>query len=79
MPWQRPPLTESVILRWADEHHRVSGHWPRAASGPVLADPGENWAALETALRLGYRGLLGGDTLAQLLARHGRKRPWQKG
>jgi hypothetical protein len=41
------------------------------ASGPVTAGPlGLTWRALDSALRLGFRGLEGGSSLAQLLAEH---------
>jgi hypothetical protein len=41
------------------------------ASGPVTAGPlGLTWRALDTALRLGFRGLEGGSSLAQLLAEY---------
>jgi hypothetical protein len=62
-------LTVAQILSWADEHRARTGQWPGAASGPVGAAPGETWGALNMALRLGHRGLPGGDTLARLLTR----------
>jgi hypothetical protein len=48
----------------------------RVGAGP--GRPGEKWAAIQGALRAGFRGLPGGDTLPGLLARHGRKAPWQR-
>jgi hypothetical protein len=36
--------------------------------------PGEKWANIDQVLRLGVRGLPGGDSLARLLRRHGRAR-----
>jgi hypothetical protein len=65
----RPPLTVAQILAWADDHRARTGAWPGAASGPVAGAAGETWAALNVALRLGHRGLPGGDTLARLLTR----------
>jgi hypothetical protein len=65
----RPPLTVPQILAWADAHRARTGAWPGAASGPVGGAPGETWAAVNVALRLGHRGLPGGDTLARLLQR----------
>jgi hypothetical protein len=62
------PLTVGRILAWADRHHRRTGRWPSAASGPVLDAPGEHWRALDSALRYGFRGLPGGSSLARLLA-----------
>jgi hypothetical protein len=41
------------------------------ASGRVTAGPlGVTWRALDSALRLGFRGLQGGSSLARLLAEH---------
>jgi hypothetical protein len=47
----------------------------------VAGVPGQTWATTDQALREGLRGLPGGDTLAKLLDRRGRKshrwgRPW---
>jgi hypothetical protein len=64
-----PPLTEAVILRWAEAHHRRAGKWPGEDSGPVPDAPGEDWCNVNAALRHGDRGLSGGDTLAKLLLR----------
>jgi hypothetical protein len=61
-------LTVRLILRWADEHHARTGHWPHCGSGPLQAAPAEHWKAIDTALRLGCRGLAGGSSLALLLA-----------
>jgi hypothetical protein len=64
-----PKLTVRLILRWADEHHARTGHWPHTGSGSVQVAPGEHWKAIDTALRLGVRGLPGGSSLPRLLAR----------
>jgi hypothetical protein len=64
-----PPLTEAMILRWADCHHRRIGKWPTQTSGPVLTARGETWGAIERSLSAGLRGLPGGDSLARLFAR----------
>jgi hypothetical protein len=69
---QAPPLTTEQVLVWADAHHRRTGRWPRANSGPVPDGAGETWAAVASALYAGHRGLPGGQTLARLLRRHGR-------
>jgi hypothetical protein len=67
----RPPeLSEALILLWCDDFHRRNGRWPKQDSGPVPAALGENWRALDVALRNGHRGLPGGSSLAQLLAKH---------
>jgi hypothetical protein len=57
------------ILSWADRHRRREGEWPSARSGAVAGAAGESWSAINAALRLGLRGLRGGDTLARLLRR----------
>jgi hypothetical protein len=64
-----PPLTEDLILIWADAHHRRTGQWPRRTSGPVADAPGETWGAISKALRQGHRTLVGGVSLAELLVR----------
>jgi hypothetical protein len=64
-----PRLSEKQILAWADAEHASSGHWPTRTSGPITGVPGENWEAVDMALRVGVRGLFGGSSLAQLLAR----------
>jgi hypothetical protein len=62
-------LTVRRILRWADQHHARTGQWPCCKPHPIEAAPGENWKAIDTALRLGLRGLPGGSSLPRLLAR----------
>jgi hypothetical protein len=74
------PLTVGQILAWADAHRRRTGNWPGVLSGPIPEAPGETWRAVNMALFRGYRGLPGGDSLAQLLARRraaldGRQKP----
>jgi hypothetical protein len=64
-----PRLTEEQILAWADAHHARTGDWPGSPSGPVAEAPEETWSAIERALARGHRGLHGGSSLAQLLAR----------
>jgi hypothetical protein len=46
-----------------------SGNWPTDASEPLPAMDGERWPAIDAALRAGNRGLPGGESLPQLLAR----------
>jgi hypothetical protein len=69
-PNHPPPLTVAQILAWADAHHRATGAWPSARSGAIERAPGETWAAADAALRAGVRGLPGGPSLAEVLARH---------
>ncbi len=68
-PAARPRLTAEAILAWADAHHRRTGDWPNAKSGPITSTPDETWCAIQVALQVGLRGLKGGSSLAQLLAR----------
>jgi len=63
-----PQLTVPRILRWADAHHERTGQWPRRASGAVVDASGETWAAVDSALLGGSRGLPGGSSLPRLLA-----------
>jgi hypothetical protein len=63
------PLTVKQILCWADAHHKATGTWPTADSGPVAQAPGETWLAAEAALRYGGRGIPGGSSLAKVLAK----------
>jgi hypothetical protein len=63
-----PPLTKEEILSWADAHHARSGEWPNSESGPVADAPGETWAGINGVLQKGFRGFLGGSSLARLLA-----------
>jgi hypothetical protein len=67
-----PLLTEAQVLAWADARRARTGRWPTAASGPVADAPGEHWAAVNSALRVGLRGLVGGS-LSRLLVRQGRR------
>jgi len=68
--WDRrgkPRLTLKRILKWCDAHYNLHGRWPVTLSGPVHGAPGEDWAAIDMALRDGRRGLAGGSSLARLL------------
>ena len=62
-----PPLTESLILEWADVHFRRTGKWPRHSSGPIEEAPGETWGNIGQSLRVGSRGLRKGGSLPGLL------------
>lgn len=65
-----PRLTEALILIWVDRHKKAYGKWPTRSSGAVLGVPGESWARISNALVQGNRGLPGGSSLAQFLAKH---------
>jgi hypothetical protein len=64
-----PPLKVRQILEWAKAHHKLTGGWPACKSGPIVQSPGDTWQRVNTALDEGQRGLPGGSSLAQLLAR----------
>jgi hypothetical protein len=75
----RPTLSVALVLQWADDHFRRSGVYPTVNGGSVLAEPGETWLNIAAALRLGLRGLPGGDSLPGLLARErGRPHPGER-
>jgi hypothetical protein len=61
-------LTAEQILHWADLHFRRTGKWPKYNIGPVVDAAGESWAAVDSALRYGKRGLPGESSLARMLA-----------
>jgi hypothetical protein len=69
MPQRKPRLRVARILAWADHHLERTGKYPHAESGPVLAQPSEDWGAINQALLAGLRGLPGKDSLARLLQR----------
>jgi hypothetical protein len=64
-----PQLTERLILAWARAHHRRCGRWPTDEAGLVVESPAETWKGISLALRFGYRGLPGRESLRQLLVR----------
>jgi hypothetical protein len=72
---RRPPrLGIRRILDWADAFHERTGHWPTKQSGAVDGVVDESWAAIDSALRYGLRGLRVRSTLAGLLAARRGKR-----
>jgi hypothetical protein len=75
---QLPPHTHQQILAWADAHHQRTGVWPNQVSGSIAGAPEETWRAVDAALRRGLRGLLGGSSLAQLLAKQRGVRPGKR-
>jgi hypothetical protein len=66
--WTRPNFTIRQILAWADAVYEQTGQWPQTKSGPIAQAPGESWSVVNSALGRGQRGLLGGSSLAKLLA-----------
>jgi hypothetical protein len=67
---ERPPLTVERIRAWAEAYRVLYGGWPTKDAGPV-GNTGENWLAIDNALRHGLRGLPGGSSLSQLLQGRG--------
>jgi hypothetical protein len=65
---EAPPLTSEKILQWADAEHERSGTWPDKNTGPIVDEPEETWARINSALIEGSRGLSGGSSLARLLS-----------
>jgi hypothetical protein len=62
-----PRLTLGQILKWVDEFRRRTRRWPNTNSGRIPSSLGENWRKVDSALRLGLRGLPGGSSLALFL------------
>ena len=71
----RPRLTVEQVLAWADEHRERTGKRATVDSGAVHGVVGENWQAIDRALRRGSRGLPGGSSLAMLLDEQRGPRP----
>jgi hypothetical protein len=69
-----PPLRIKKIVAWAEAYHKRTGKWPSRTSGEIPEAPGENWCAVDTALKDALRGLPGEESLAKLLARKCGKR-----
>jgi hypothetical protein len=68
-PAHLAPLAVKDILTWADAHRSRTGEWPKCNGGPVADRPAESWPNIDAALRQGFRGHPGGDSLPRLLAR----------
>jgi hypothetical protein len=70
MPSTRAPLSEALILAWADAYRARTGAWPKILTADKRGLPaGDTWQTIDLALRKGYGGLPGGDSLPRLLAR----------
>jgi len=67
---RRPRLTVETILAWAETYRQYTGRRPNGHSEAVPEMDEETWAAIDTALVHGYRGLRGGLSLTELLNRH---------
>lgn len=66
---QLPGLSVRQVLRWADAHQARTGRWPTALAGVIAGTNGETWRGVQNSLVRGARGLPGGTTLADLLAK----------
>jgi hypothetical protein len=62
-------LSREEILQWLDQFHAEFGEWPatRGETRPVPGHPDESWGRVDNALKIGFRGLSGGESLALLL------------
>jgi hypothetical protein len=69
---RQTPLTIGQIVGWAKAHRAETGKWPNYYdSGKVRHAPFDvSWRAINSALRVGMRGLPPGWTLRRLLAEH---------
>ena len=63
-----PPFCEVKILAWADVFYARNGRWPTPESGSIPNAPGETWSRVDSALKVGTRGLPGRSSLTRLLA-----------
>ncbi|HEY7159582.1 MAG TPA: hypothetical protein VH575_36885 [Gemmataceae bacterium] len=75
MKSRRPLLTVKKILAWAEAYREQTGRRPNGHSEAIPEMAEETWAAIDTALAYGYRGLRGGLSLVELLNRHWGKMP----
>jgi hypothetical protein len=55
------------ILAWADDFKKRVGRWPHRRDGRVSGVAHQTWYAVDQALKAGFRGLPGGQSLARLL------------
>jgi len=56
-----------MIRGWVSAYHAAQGEYPTYSSGEVAGTNGETWGAIHSALKVGYRGLPGGSSLACFL------------
>jgi hypothetical protein len=73
----RPEMQLDVkkIRAWARAYRRKTGQWPQRDSGAIPNSDGETWVAVNACLRLGYRGLPGGSSLAKIFGARPPGRP----
>jgi len=74
-----PRLNSGEIVKWATAHFERTGTWPTIKSGGVPGVPHENWQSIDSALRIGLRGLPGGSSISRLVSahRHGARRHYR--
>ena len=65
---KRPLLNIGQILQWADAFEAAHGRYPKKYDGPIHGTIDEKWAAVDSALHSGNRGLQRGSSLARLFA-----------
>jgi hypothetical protein len=65
-----PDLSTEMIRAWITAHHAANGGYPKSSSGKIAGTNDETWVGVDAALRLGYRGLPGGSSLASFLQEH---------
>ncbi len=83
--YNKPVLTETIILKWADRCHELTGEYPSERTGKswqnlddtrtseeVGLPSNESWNGVNLALSRSLRGLPGGSSLYQLLRKHNR-------
>jgi hypothetical protein len=73
-PLDLPLLSVAQILRWCDDYYALHEKWPLKTAGAIRESSGETWAAVDSALSFGRRGLPGDSSLARFLARQRGKR-----
>jgi len=65
-----PDLTEEQILSWAQAFFARRGSWPTPRSGAIEGSQGDDWSAIDGALKRGARGLPQGSSLAKFLSQN---------
>ena len=63
--WRKPCMSIEVIAIWLEGHLSRHGKYP-SANSEVIDGVGLTWLAVDKALKNGYRGLPGGQSLAQV-------------
>ncbi len=69
-PQNKIPLTQMMILRWAEQHRKRTGRWPTVSAGEIPGSSGLAWRRVDQALSKGQRGLAVGSSLARLMEKY---------